>query len=103
MVRVIRHQFGGVLFTWDERKAAANARKHGVTFEEAATVFVDPLARVYADPDQSADETRFLLIGFSLGARLLMVVHAEKRDTIRIISARRPTPRERQDFEADAQ
>jgi uncharacterized protein len=99
---VRRHRFGGVLFSWDERKAAANARKHAVTFEEAATVFVDPAAREYDDPDHSANEMRFLLVGFSLVGRLLLVVHAEKRDTIRIISARRPTPRERQDFEADA-
>jgi len=68
----------------------------------AATAFVDPLGRVYDDPDHSESEARFILVGHSLAGRLLLVVHAEKGDTIRIISARRPTLRERAEYETDA-
>jgi uncharacterized DUF497 family protein len=99
---VRRYRFGELEFSWDERKALQNARRHGVRFEEAATAFIDPLGRVYDDPDHSETEARFILVGHSLGGRLLLVVHAEKGDTIRIISARRPTPRERAGYEADA-
>jgi len=77
-------------------------QKHGVSFEEAATVFADPLARFYDDPDHSTNELRFLLVGHSLLGRLLLVVHAERGDIIRIISARKPTPRERRNFKANA-
>ena len=97
-----RFRFGELEFTWDERKATANARKHGVRFEEAATVFVDPLGRIYDDPDHSEQEARFLLVGHSLAGRFLLVVHAEKEDTMRIISARRATPHERGEYETDA-
>jgi uncharacterized protein len=97
-----RYRFGDLTFSWDERKASANLRRHGIRFEEAATVFIDPVGRAYDDPDHSAYEARFLLVGHSLAGRILLVVHAEKDDTIRIISARRATPREREDFEADA-
>jgi uncharacterized DUF497 family protein len=65
-------------------------------------VFIDPLSRAYEDPDHSDHELRFLLVGHSLAGRILLVVHAEKDDTIRIISARRATLREREDYEADA-
>ena len=99
---VRRYRFGELEFSWDERKALQNARQHGVRFEEAATAFVDPLGRVYDDPDHSETEARFILVGHSLAGRLLLVVHAEKGDTIRIISARRPTPHERAEYEADA-
>jgi uncharacterized DUF497 family protein len=99
---VRRYRFGELEFSWDERKALQNTRRHGIRFEEAATAFVDPLARVYDDPDHSETEARFLLVGHSLAGRLLLVVHAEKSDTIRIISARRPTPRERAEYETDA-
>ncbi len=99
---VRRYRFGELEFSWDERKALQNARRHGVRFEEAATAFADPLGRVYDDPDHSESEARFILVGHSLAGRLLLVVHAEKGDTIRIISARRPTPRERAEYEADA-
>ena len=99
----MRHyRFGELDFSWDERKARENARRHGIRFEEAATAFIDPLARLYDDPDHSETEARFLLVGYSLTGRLLLVVHAEKGDIIRIISARRPTPRERAEYEADA-
>jgi len=94
--------FGDLRFSWDDRKAAANNRKHRVTFDEAMTVFVDPLARAFDDPDHSEGEQRTLLVGRSLPGRLLLVVHAERADTIRIISARKATPRERRDYEADA-
>jgi uncharacterized DUF497 family protein len=99
---VVHYQFGDLEFSWDERKASANLRKHCVRFEEAVTVFVDPLARMYDDPDHAAAEARFLLVGHSLAGRLLLVVHAEKHDTIRIISARQPTRRERRAYDADA-
>ncbi len=71
-------------------------------FEEAATAFVDPLGGVYDHPDYSETDARLILVGHSLAGRLLFVVHAEKGDTIRIISARRPTPHERAEHEADA-
>lgn len=96
---VVVHRFGGLVFTWDEAKAVENVRKHSVTFEEAATVFVDPLSRVYDDPDHSVGEQRFLLVGASLEFRLLVVVHVERRDTLRIISARPATPKERKGYE----
>lgn len=96
---MVVHRFGGLVFTWDEKKAAENERKHGVTFEEAATVFVDPLGKVYDDPEHSREEHRFLLVGASLEGHLLVVVHVERRDTLRIISARPATSRERKDFQ----
>lgn len=97
-----RYRFGELVFTWDERKASANLRKHRIAFEEAATVFVDPIAREYDDPDHSAIEARFLLVGHSLVGGIRLLVHAEKDDTIRIISARRATPSEREQYEANA-
>lgn len=97
-----RHRFGQLAFSWDDRKASTNLRRHGVRFEEAATVFADPLGRIYDDPDHSEDELRFLLVGHSLAGRILVVVHAEKDDAIRIISARRVTPSEREEYETDA-
>lgn len=69
--RVTRFRFGGLEFSWDQRKATANAKKHRVTFEEAATVFADPLARLYDDPDHSDEEPRFLLVGYSFASRVL--------------------------------
>jgi uncharacterized DUF497 family protein len=96
------HRFGELAFSWDERKASANLRKHRVDSEEAATVFADPSAREYDDPEHSTHEPRFLLVGHSFAGRILLVVHAEKDGTIRIISARRATPREREDYEANA-
>ncbi len=78
-------------------------RRHGVGFDEAVTVFADPLARVYDDPDHSVLEDRFLIVGRSFSDRLLLVVHAERADTIRIIGGRRLTPQEREDYENDAQ
>lgn len=86
-------------FTWDARKAASNARKHGVTFAEAATAFEDAQGAYY--PDTLHDE-RFVLIGYSRQQRLLYVVHAEVgMRTIRIISARRATSHEKAHYEND--
>ena len=85
-------------YEWDPQKAASNARKHGVTFSEAATVFRDPLAMTYFDPDHSLDEERFITIGHSSRGRLLFVAHADDDDRLRIISARRATRREANAF-----
>lgn len=87
-------------FTWDSAKAKANAAKHGVSFAEAQTVFLDERARLIDDPEHSQQEARFLLLGLSVRLRVLVVVHAYREATgvIRIISARRATPRERQQY-----
>jgi uncharacterized DUF497 family protein len=86
-----------VNFTWDPRKATSNAKKHGVTFEEAATVFADPLALAIQD---EAHEERTLLLGLSERVRVLLVVHVElDAETIRLISARRATTHERRRYE----
>jgi uncharacterized DUF497 family protein len=86
-------------FEWDPKKAAANKSKHGVTFHEAATVFGDPLAITFADPDHSVDEERYLTFGLSRFDRLLVVSHANRGDRIRIISARIMTRHERSIYE----
>lgn len=93
----------GLTFVWSRAKAATNRRKHGVTFEEAATVFADPLARVRQDPGASHVERRMQIMGYSVLGRLLLVVHVEVHDerTIRIISARRLEPQERRRLERD--
>lgn len=81
----------GLAFAWDPKKAAANRRKHGVSFVEARTAFYDENARVYADPDHSEDEDRFILLGLGSHPRVLVVCHCyrERESVIRIISARR--------------
>ena len=91
---------GNILFAWDSRKAASNRGKHGIGFEEAQTVFLDEGARLMDDPDQSEDEDRFVLLGFSLQARCLVVVHCYREGdaVIRLISARRATPREEAEY-----
>lgn len=78
-------------FEWDDRKAVANLRKHGVSFEEARSVFADERAKLINDPDHSEDEDRFVLLGLSSALRLLLVCHCEKGagNIIRIISARK--------------
>jgi uncharacterized protein len=75
-------------FEWDPKKAAANLKKHGVTFQEAATVFGDPLALTFPDPDHSENEERHLTFGLSLQKRLIVVSHTERGDRTRIINAR---------------
>jgi len=86
-------------FEWDVQKANANLRKHGVSFEEAATAFGDPLSVTIPDPDHSEDEDRFILMGSTYRGRILVVVHTDRGDNIRIISARRATRTERRDYE----
>ena len=87
-------------FTWDERKAAANQKKHGVSFEEAQTVFDNPLAVIFDDERHSLNEPREIIIGHSARNRLLLVCFTERDGDIRLISARRATPKERRDYEA---
>ena len=84
-------------FEWDNRKAEYNLQKHGVSFTEAATVFYDPLSITFNDSD---DEDRFIIIGTSAQARLLMVAHTDRGDRIRIISARTLKPKERRLYES---
>jgi uncharacterized protein len=86
-------------FTWDPIKERRNKRKHRIGFQEATTVFGDPLAKTISDPDHSTGEERLLTVGQSNVGRLLVVCHIEQGDTIRIISARRATAHERQDYE----
>jgi uncharacterized DUF497 family protein len=88
-----------VVFEWDRRKARINLAKHGVTFEEALTVFADPLARILDDPAHSAGEVREIIVGSSKRQRLLVVSFTEHRDAVRIIGARSATRNERNDFE----
>ena len=89
-------------FEWDPRKSAANRRKHGVSFEEAETVFADEHALLLDDPDHSEAEDRLILLGLSARFRVLVVVHCyrEGEDTIRIISARRAIKSERTQYDA---
>jgi uncharacterized protein len=86
-------------FEWDVKKAAANRRKHRVSFEEAASVFGDSLAVSYLDPEHSVGETRFLTFGLSKELRLLVVSHVERQSRIRIVSAREATKHERKIYE----
>jgi len=91
-----------VTYEWDPRKADANFRKHGVSFSEAATVFLDPLAMTYPDPGHSRGESRFITFGESGDGRSLVVSHRElAEDQIRIISARRMTKREIDDYKQE--
>lgn len=85
-----------MIFVWDNSKSLANKKKHGVSFEEAETVFYDKSARLIADPDHSDDEDRFVLLGMSSELKLLVVVHVYKEndEIIRIISARKATKHE---------
>jgi len=87
-------------FEWDRTKAARNAKRHRVSFDEAVTVFYDPLAATFDDPDHSRGERRLITVGDSARDRLLVVVHVERADTIRIISARLATAPERKRHEA---
>jgi uncharacterized DUF497 family protein len=88
-------------FEWDDPKAQSNLRTHGVTFVEAASVFSDDLHITRPDPLHSTDEFRFVTIGLSTRNRLLVVVHADRDDVIRIISARAATRSERNDYEEE--
>ena len=87
-------------FEWDPEKAAANETKHSVSFEEAATVFGDPLATTILDPDHSEGEERFLTTGLLDRQRVLIVWHTEREERIRIVGAREATPHERRIYES---
>lgn len=86
-------------FEWDDTKAKSNLQKHAVSFEEASTVFGDPLSVTIYDPRHSQREDRFVTIGLSANMRTVVVVHADRGETIRIISARIATKREKQNYE----
>lgn len=85
--------------TWDPRKARSNLRKHGVSFDEAATVFQDDLARIHDDPDHSLGEHREIIVGYSALGRLLLVSFTESDEVVRIITARPTDTRERRKHE----
>jgi uncharacterized DUF497 family protein len=91
---------GNIEFAWDPIKARSNIAKHGVSFEEAQTVFLDENARLIGDPDHSAEEERFVLLGYSFQSRCLMVCHCyrEADSVIRLISARRATAHEEKEY-----
>jgi uncharacterized DUF497 family protein len=86
-------------FEWDQKKAEENKRKHDISFHEAATVFGDPLAITFTDPDHSIDEERYFTFGLSRFDRLMVVSHVDRGDRVRIISARLMTRRERRIYE----
>ncbi|MCB8984086.1 MAG: BrnT family toxin [Ardenticatenaceae bacterium] len=88
-----------VRFDWDRQKARSNLAKHGVSFDEAKTVFEDPFAITIPDPDHSDKEMRFIDLGYSRNSRLLIVVYTERNDTIRIISSREADKNERKQYE----
>ena len=88
-----------MIYEWDPAKAAANLRRHKVSFAEAASVFLDPLALTFSDPDRSDEEDHEITIGFSSRQRTLFVSHCERDDRIRIISARKATRKERLQYE----
>jgi uncharacterized DUF497 family protein len=88
-----------ITFEWDPVKAAANLKKHGVAFDDAATAFQDPLAKLHGDPDHLQREHREILIGHSTQGRLLLVAFTERKSKIRIVSARKVSRRERRAYE----
>ena len=86
-------------FVWDPKKAASNLAKHSVSFEEAMSVFADPVARIFPDEEHSVDELREIIIGHSARRQLVLVSFTSINDHVRIISARKTTRRERKDYE----
>jgi uncharacterized DUF497 family protein len=86
-------------FEWDRGKSKSNLSKHDVPFEEAATVFGDPLSLTISDPGHSEEEDRFVTIGVSSKLRTIVLVHTDRGDHVRIVSARQATTRERKDYE----
>ena len=86
-------------FEWDSKKSLENKRKHGITFEEASTIFGDPLSITIHDLVHSIDEDRFITIGTSVNNNFIVVVHTDRDDIIRIISARKATRNERRQYE----
>ncbi|HEX5368308.1 MAG TPA: BrnT family toxin [Dehalococcoidia bacterium] len=89
----------GIRFEWDDLKARRNFALHGVSFDEAATVFRDPLSLTIGDPIHSNDEERWVILGYSFRGRLLVVVHSERGKILRLISARPATGHERDAYE----
>lgn len=89
-------------FEWNPGKAARNLKGHKIAFEEAATVFGDPLSLTLPDPDHSNDESRFITVGNSIDGKLLLVSHTDRDEKIRIISAREATKRERKFYEEES-
>jgi uncharacterized DUF497 family protein len=90
-----------VNFEWDPEKNAANREKHGISFDEASTAFFDPLSSTIAHPGKSDDEFRFVLIGLTFAGRLVVVSHVDRGESVRLISARLATRRERRDYEQE--
>jgi uncharacterized DUF497 family protein len=88
-------------FEWDDEKAKSNLKKHGVSFDEAATIFNDPRIATISDPDHSEDEERYVSIGMSVIMRLLSVIHTFRKERIRLISARKATKAEKKNYEND--
>ena len=88
-----------MIYEWDPKKAKANIRRHGVSFEEAATIFLDPLAVTYPDPDHSGEERREITIGHSARHRVLFLSHTRRGGRTRLISGRKATKRERKQYE----
>ena len=86
-------------FEWDSKKAQSNKRKHGITFEEASTIFGDPLSITIPDPAHSIGKDRFITLGISINDKLIVIVHTDRDDIIRIISARKATRNERMQYE----
>lgn len=86
-------------FAWDEKKAARNLIKHGISFEEATTVFGDPLSDTFPDPDHSFEEYRFIITGSTESGKILVVAHTDDGELVRIISAREATSEERKSYE----
>ena len=91
-----------LVFEWDPAKAASNLQKHGVSFEEALTVFMNPLGRIHDDPDHSEAELREIIVGHSARNRLLVICFTERRGAVRIINARTASNQERHDYEENA-
>jgi hypothetical protein len=88
-----------VEFEWDDEKAESNLKKHVVSFEEGATIFNDPQIATIFDPDHSVDEERYISIGISVQGNLLVIVHTEREERIRLISCRKATDAERKTYE----
>ncbi len=88
-----------MIYEWNARKARANLRKHGVSFEEAATIFLDPLALTFPDPPHSSEEEREITIGYSTRGQAIFAAHCQRGIRIRIISARKATRGERKQYE----
>lgn len=89
-----------LIFEWDEEKATSNLEKHGISFQEASTVFMDTLSVTISDPRYSSGEQRFVTVGESIEREILVVVHSQRDTKIRIISAREATRKERQSYES---